>query len=62
MSQSFFESIVHLRRSVRKYDADAEFNHDDVATALELTTLSPIAATCRCGNFIELSRMIKKQG
>ncbi|MEF1245375.1 nitroreductase family protein, partial [Vibrio campbellii] len=41
MSQSSFESIVHLRRSVRKYDADAEFNHDDVATALELTTLSP---------------------
>ncbi|KGR33556.1 NAD(P)H-flavin oxidoreductase [Vibrio campbellii] len=51
MSQSSFESIVHLRRSVRKYDADAEFNHDDVATALELTTLSPNSSNMQMWEF-----------
>ncbi len=51
MSQSSFESIVHSRRSVRKYDANAEFNHDDVAKALALTTLSPNSSNMQMWEF-----------
>lgn len=31
-----FSSLVHSRRSVRKYDLTAEFDHQAVARALEL--------------------------
>ncbi|MGR5067465.1 MULTISPECIES: nitroreductase family protein [Vibrio] len=51
MSFSSFESIVHTRRSVRKYDANAEFNHDDVAAALELATLSPNSSNMQMWEF-----------
>lgn len=51
MSQPSFESIVHSRRSVRKYDASAEFNHSDVANALELTTLSPNSSNMQMWEF-----------
>ncbi|MGR5230665.1 nitroreductase family protein [Vibrio rotiferianus] len=51
MSQPSFESIVHSRRSVRKYDANAEFNHDDVAEALELTALSPNSSNMQMWEF-----------
>ncbi len=51
MSQSSFESIVHSRRSVRKYDTNAEFNHDDVAKALALTTLSPNSSNMQMWEF-----------
>ncbi|AXB34550.1 nitroreductase family protein [Vibrio campbellii] len=61
MSQSSFESIVHLRRSVRKYDADAEFNHDDVATALELTTLSPNSSNMQMWEFHRVISDEKKE-
>ena len=36
-----FSSLVHSRRSVRKYDLTAEFDHQAVARALELAALSP---------------------
>ena len=48
---STFETIVNTRRSVRKYDANAEFNHDDVATALELTTLAPNSSNMQMWEF-----------
>lgn len=51
MNQSSFESIVQSRRSVRKYDASAEFSHDDVAKALELTTLSPNSSNMQMWEF-----------
>lgn len=51
MNQPSFESIVQSRRSVRKYDASAEFNHDDVAKALELTTLSPNSSNMQMWEF-----------
>lgn len=51
MNQLSFESIVQSRRSVRKYDASAEFNHDDVAKALELTTLSPNSSNMQMWEF-----------
>lgn len=51
MNQSSFESIVQSRRSVRKYDGSAEFNHDDVAKALELTTLSPNSSNMQMWEF-----------
>ena len=51
MNQTSFESIVQSRRSVRKYDASAEFNHDDVAKALELTTLSPNSSNMQMWEF-----------
>jgi len=51
MNQPSFESIVQSRRSVRKYDGSAEFNHDDVAKALELTTLSPNSSNMQMWEF-----------
>ncbi|WP_199481408.1 nitroreductase family protein [Vibrio owensii] len=51
MNQSSFEFIVQSRRSVRKYDASAEFNHDDVAKVLELTTLSPNSSNMQMWEF-----------
>ncbi|MGF1777487.1 nitroreductase family protein [Vibrio nomapromontoriensis] len=35
------EHILNSRRSVRKYDTQAEFNHQSVEKALKLATLSP---------------------
>lgn len=48
---SSFESIVQSRRSVRKYDENADFNHDDVAHALELTTFSPNSSNMQMWEF-----------
>ncbi len=50
MSQSF-DSLVHSRRSVRKYDSEAEFNHQDVADALELALLSPNSSNMQMWEF-----------
>ncbi|MCW8347486.1 nitroreductase family protein [Vibrio sp. ZSDZ65] len=35
------EDILNARRSVRKYDTQAQFDHDAVKKSLELATLSP---------------------
>lgn len=60
MNQPSFESIVQSRRSVRKYDASAEFNHDDVAKALELTTLSPNSSNMQMWEFHRVISKDKK--
>ncbi|MCK6262931.1 nitroreductase family protein [Vibrio sp. ZSDE26] len=42
MSQPLsFEQIVDARRSVRKYNSQADFDHNDVEEAIKLATLSP---------------------
>ncbi|WP_367989092.1 nitroreductase family protein [Vibrio sp. NTOU-M3] len=46
-----FEQLVHERRSVRKYDSNAEFNHEHVAQALELATLSPNSSNMQMWEF-----------
>ncbi|GAB7227582.1 nitroreductase family protein [Vibrio rotiferianus] len=48
---SSLQQIIHSRRSVRKYDANANFNHDDVAHALELATLSPNSSNMQMWEF-----------
>ena len=46
-----FEQIVHSRRSVRKYDTKTPFDHDAVARALELATLSPNSSNMQMWEF-----------
>lgn len=43
--------LIHARRSVRKYDANADFNHDDVRKALELALLSPNSSNMQLWKF-----------
>ncbi|MGR5166364.1 nitroreductase family protein [Vibrio astriarenae] len=43
--------LVHARRSVRKYDSSAQFNHDDVQKALELALLSPNSSNMQLWKF-----------
>ncbi|MEZ8825058.1 nitroreductase family protein [Vibrio amylolyticus] len=46
-----FPQLVESRRSVRKYDTEAEFNHDDVQHAIELATLSPNSSNMQMWEF-----------
>ncbi len=46
-----FSSLMHSRRSVRKYDQTANFDHDAVARALTLTTLSPNSSNMQLWEF-----------
>ena len=48
---SSLQQIIHSRRSVRKYDANANFNHDDVAHALGLATFSPNSSNMQMWEF-----------
>lgn len=46
-----FHQLVESRRSVRKYDTDAPFDHDDVQRAIELATLSPNSSNMQMWEF-----------
>lgn len=46
-----FSSLIHSRRSVRKYDLMAEFDHDAVTRALELAILSPNSSNMQLWEF-----------
>ncbi len=50
-TSSSLEQLLHTRRSVRKYDAEAHFDHDAVAHALELATLSPNSSNMQMWQF-----------
>lgn len=43
--------LVQTRRSVRKYDSSADFNHDDVQHALELALMSPNSSNMQLWRF-----------
>ncbi|MEZ8741034.1 nitroreductase family protein [Photobacterium swingsii] len=49
--QPSFEQLVHSRRSVRKYDASASFDHQAVARSLELAALSPNSSNMQLWEF-----------
>ncbi|WP_070971660.1 nitroreductase family protein [Vibrio sonorensis] len=51
MTNSKFSNLVHSRRSVRKYDSDAAFDHEEVGEALELATLSPNSSNMQMWEF-----------
>ncbi|MEZ9666408.1 nitroreductase family protein [Vibrio breoganii] len=46
-----FSELIHSRRSVRKYDQTADFDHDKVQKALELTVLSPNSSNMQLWEF-----------
>ncbi|MGR5146999.1 nitroreductase family protein [Photobacterium alginatilyticum] len=48
---SYFNDLIHSRRSVRKYDQHSEFDHDAVARSLELATLSPNSSNMQLWEF-----------
>ncbi|AJR05797.1 nitroreductase family protein [Photobacterium gaetbulicola] len=50
-SSTVFSSLIHSRRSVRKYDQAASFDHEAVARALELATLSPNSSNMQLWEF-----------
>ncbi|WP_318461826.1 nitroreductase family protein [Photobacterium leiognathi] len=46
-----YAELVYSRRSVRKYDAEADFDHDAVQRSLELATLSPNSSNMQLWQF-----------
>ncbi|WP_163932468.1 nitroreductase family protein [Paraferrimonas sp. SM1919] len=50
-SYTALETLIHQRRSVRKYDQQHQFNHDSVQRALELATLSPNSSNMQLWQF-----------
>ncbi|MCD9555448.1 nitroreductase family protein [Photobacterium carnosum] len=56
-----FSSLVHSRRSVRKYDLTAEFDHQAVARALELAALSPNSSNMQLWQFHRVINDDKRQ-
>ncbi len=48
---TFFNALVHSRRSVRKYDQTSEFDHTAVARSLELAILSPNSSNMQLWEF-----------
>ncbi|MGF1687907.1 nitroreductase family protein [Photobacterium japonica] len=50
-TQHVYSELVHSRRSVRKYDPAVPFDHDAVARALTLATLSPNSSNMQLWEF-----------
>lgn len=55
-----FSDIIRSRRSVRKYDEAAEFDHDVVTRSLELATLSPNSSNMQLWEFHRVINADKK--
>ncbi|MCD9552793.1 nitroreductase family protein [Photobacterium carnosum] len=51
-----YVALIHNHRSVRKYDADSTFDHQAVARALELATLSPNSSNMQLWQFNDNKR------
>lgn len=60
-TKTVFSDLIHSRRSVRKYDQDADFNHDAVARSLELATLSPNSSNMQLWEFHRVINPQKRQ-
>ncbi|GMQ49588.1 nitroreductase family protein [Vibrio sp. 10N] len=58
---SELEQLLHSRRSVRKYDADAAFDHNAVQRALENATLSPNSSNMQMWAFHRVISDSKRQ-
>ncbi|CEO40913.1 nitroreductase family protein [Photobacterium kishitanii] len=56
-----FSSLIHSRRSVRKYDAEGSFDHDAVTRALELAILSPNSSNMQLWQFHRIITAEKHQ-
>ncbi|MEC6831148.1 nitroreductase family protein [Photobacterium toruni] len=62
MSQPYdFSSLIHSRRSVRKYDLTADFDHQVVTRALELAALSPNSSNMQLWQFHRVINSDKRQ-
>lgn len=53
-SASIFNEIVNERRSVRVYDADADFDHDAVKRSLDRAILSPNSSNMQLWEFYRI--------
>ena len=49
--KTLFSQLIHSRRSVRKYDQSADFDHEAVARSLKLATLSPNSSNMQLWEF-----------
>ncbi len=58
---SELEQLLHSRRSVRKYDAEAAFDHNAVQRALEHATLSPNSSNMQMWAFHRVISDEKRQ-
>ncbi|WP_412547211.1 nitroreductase family protein [Photobacterium toruni] len=56
-----FSSLIHSRRSVRKYDLTADFDHQVVTRALELAALSPNSSNMQLWQFHRVINSDKRQ-
>lgn len=59
-TSEYYSTLIHSRRSVRKYDANAPFDHDAVDRALTLATLSPNSSNMQLWQFHRVRNQEKK--
>ncbi|KLU99867.1 nitroreductase family protein [Photobacterium aphoticum] len=60
-TSALYHDLVHSRRSVRKYDHTVPFDHDAVARALTLATLSPNSSNMQLWEFHRVISDDKRQ-